>query len=244
MATYSVLMLAAPARDHITGSLTQDDNLARRIDERLFRTHNYGEYPDPEGLLSTLPAIATPLIGILVGLWLSSFRRDVEKCAGLLAMGVFIAILGMCLHSWLMPINKKIWTPSFVVFTAGMGMLGLGAIYWLVDVNDRRRWALPFTIYGMNAIAAFVVAGIVTRIMYIIRFDDPRTQRTVSLLTFCRTEVADGVHHFAAMLAKFPELRGMIDTPQNTSLAYSLAYVVLILLLMSVLYAAKIFIKV
>src|SRR5437879_4765223 len=111
-------MLKAPFPDHVTGSLTKEDNLERKIDEAVFdrytvdetgkrhytQKHTYGEYPDPEGLLSTLPAIATPLLGILLGIWLRrSDRSTVEKCAGMLAAGVVVTIAGICLGEWLMP---------------------------------------------------------------------------------------------------------------------------------------------
>ena len=122
MTIYSVAMLSH-------GSLAREDNLARELDVKIFRDHNYRAYPDPEGLLSTLPAIGSVLLGVLVGLGLRN--KDAtphEKAARLLFWGVVTAIAGVLLGWWLMPINKQIWTPSFTVFTAGMGMLGLGAV--------------------------------------------------------------------------------------------------------------------
>ena len=156
LVVYSTLMFKAPFLGHEKGSLTHDDNLEGKIDEWVFdrytvvdgkrvytSKHTYGDYADPEGLLSTIPAAATPLLGILLGIWLRTDRSAVEKCAAMLAMGVLVAVFGACLGSWLMPINKKIWTPSFVVFTAGLATLGLGAIFWIVDVKGKSRWAPP-----------------------------------------------------------------------------------------------------
>jgi predicted acyltransferase len=244
MAGFSALMLRAPYHDHATGSLTEEDNLAGRIDLDVFgKTHVYTKYGDPEGLLSTLPATATALLGILVGIWLSGGRSPLEKCAALLANGVWICILGVCLHSWLMPINKKIWTPSFVIFTAGMAMLGLGMIYWIADVRRRRAWALPFKIYGVNAIAAFVIAGIVTRIGYLVKLYDWNIGKKVTLITFCQNRCADGVHRFSDWLQQSAHLP-RIDTSANISLTYAIGYVLVILLIMSILYAFKILIKV
>jgi predicted acyltransferase len=245
MALYSGLMLKAPYHDHAVGSLTRGDNLARGIDEDVFRSHNYPNYPDPEGLLSSLPAIASVLLGVLVGYWLRSNRPPAEKCAGLLAIGVIVAVFGKCLDLWLMPINKQIWTPSFTVFTAGMGMLGLGTVFWFADVRGRRRWALPFTIYGMNAIAAFVFAGIVTRLGYI-TFRNPANPdgARITVIKYCQTHAADGVARLSDWLQHLSPHMPNLNTPGNTALAYSIGYVLVILLLMSVLYFCKIFIKV
>jgi predicted acyltransferase len=245
MAAYSALMLKAPFENHEVGSLTQKDNLARRIDEKVFRNHVYGQYPDPEGLLSTLPAIGSVLLGILCGHWLRTQRNPIEKAAGLLAMGVLVTIIGVLLDWWLMPINKQIWTPSFTVFTAGMAMLGLGTVFYVADVRGHRRWALPFKIYGVNAIAAFVLAGILGRVSARIVFKHPQTGADTDPLAFARGEVADGMHHTAAWLAQHlgPAWQAL-DAPNNVSLAQAIAFVLIVFLAMSVLYVCKIFIKV
>lgn len=225
MSVYSVLMLAVRYPDHVTGSLTKEDNLARRIDEDLFRAHNYRAYPDPEGLLSTLPAVGSVLLGILVGLGLRDPKATPpEKAARLLAWGVATSIFGVLLGWWLMPINKQIWTPSFTVFTAGMGMLGLGALYYIADVRGRRAWALPFTIYGMNAILAFVLAGVAGRLLALVRVGDDGTP----LLPYLYRNVF--VPLFSAEV--------------NASLAYAISFVLVFLLIMTAMYFLRIFIKV
>lgn len=244
-AAYSVLMLKAPIAGHETGSLTKADNFARSVDVKVFdrpnARHTYGEYPDPEGLVSTLPAIASVLCGILVGLNLASpLRTEPEKCASLLAKGVLVTILGVLLSWWLMPINKKIWTPSFTIFTAGMGMLALGAVFYLVDVKRRRAWAWPFKAFGMNAIAAFILAGILARIGQLVKVTDERTP----LITFCKEHVNDAVHRagewWSHTLPGLPPL----DTPNNISLAWSLAFVIAVGLVMSLMYVFRIHLKV
>src|SRR5439155_17788183 len=127
--------------------------------------------------------------GFVVGAWLRTKRPIGERCAGLLAAGLLVTMLGLLMHRWFMPINKQIWTPSFVVFCAGMGMVCLGVVFWIVDVVGYRRWALPFVIFGMNAIAAFVAAGIVTRLGLVIRFTPPKADKSVSLIGFCQEPV-------------------------------------------------------
>jgi predicted acyltransferase len=247
LAGYSALMLAVPFGGHPAGTLTKEANLARWVDEGVFdrytttadgkRTvvwkHTYGNYPDPEGLLSTIPSVGTVLLGILVGLWLRTPKPAVDRCAGLLAMGVPVTLLGATLGAALMPINKQIWTPSFVVFCGGLAMLGLGALFWLVDVRGRRAWAWPFVVYGMNAIAAYVAAGLLVRIGLIVKLargeDKPQ-----SLITVCQNFAADLVHHLPAAL----------NTPQNTSLAYAILFVLAVFVPMVLLYVCRIFLKV
>jgi len=252
MAVYSALMLHAPYHDHQVGALDEDDNLARRIDEDVFgfsksggRNHNYG-YPDPEGLLSTLPAIGSVLLGILVGLRLRADQPPAERGVAVLAWGVMVTCAGVLLDWWLMPINKQIWTPSFTVFTAGLGMLGLGAMFYVADVRGRRAWALPFTIYGMNAIVAFVLAGLIGRLLGLIKFMHPRIpDKETSPLAFLKSEISDGMHALASTLATHVgEAAAIIDTKQNVSLAYSIAFVLIILIPLSVLYVCRVFIKV
>ncbi len=262
---YSILMLNAPYHDHVTGSLTERDNLSRRIDEDLLNRwghHAYDAYPDNEGVLSTLPAIGSVLIGILVGLWLRTDKPTIERCAGLLAAGVLVTIVGKLLDWWLMPINKNIWTPSFTVFTAGLGMLTLGATFYFVDVRGRRWWTLPFMIFGANAIAAFIVAGLVTRAEYLIKVHDAHAEtvqswaqsngyvkrepirETVPLINYLREHIAYRVHVWSDALQQSSPHFPKFDQAGNLSLAYAIPYVLFIMLLMSVLYFAKIFVKV
>jgi predicted acyltransferase len=249
LATYSALMLRVPFPGRENGPLTKDANLARFVDVTVFDRyanadpktpiwrHTYASYPDPEGLLSTIPAIGTVILGILAGLWLRTPRPAVDRCAGLLAMGVPVTILGAFLGGVLMPINKQIWTPSFVVFTAGLAMLGLGALFYLVDVLGRRAWAWPFVVYGMNAIAAFVVGNLLVKIgliVHVARAGGDKDAAPQTLLTLVKDFAADLVHHLPAAL----------NTPQNTSLAYAILFVVAAFVPLLLLYALRIFIKV
>jgi predicted acyltransferase len=243
LAVYSVVMLA-----HNPGtpapSLTKEDNRARQIDVAVFDRyhtvdgrqeivwkHTYNPYPDPEGLLSTIPAIGSVLLGILVGMGLRSESPAAERCARLMAWGVVVTLIGQALNNWLMPINKSLWTPSFVFFCAGLAMLGLGALFYVIDVRGRRGLALPLVIYGMNAIAAFVAAGLLVRIGLVVKVADEKGTRSV--ITIMQQTAAGWVNHF-----------GAIATPQNTSLAYALLFVLAVWILMALLYALRIFVKV
>jgi predicted acyltransferase len=257
---YAGLMLKAPSVEgHTPGSLTKEDNLARAVDVAVFdryttgpngekverAKHTYRAYPDPEGLLSTLPAIGSALLGVLVGYSLRTpTRTNPEKCARLLANGVIVSIFGVLLGWWLMPINKQIWTPSFTVFTAGMGMLTLGAVYYLTDVKGRRAWAWPFKVYGMNAIAAFVLAGLIGRMGNLIKVHDPAAEKAVGLVDFCKHHVEAAVHQGGAWWAANFKFLPPLDTPNNVSLAWALTFALAIFLVMLVMYACRIFLKV
>jgi predicted acyltransferase len=195
-------------------------------------------------LISTLPAIATSLIGILVGVWLRTPRAPAERCAGVLVFGLLTLLLGLAMNRWYMPINKNIWTPSFTVFTAAMGMLCLGTTFYIADVLGRRRWALPFVIYGMNAIAAFVAAGLVVRIALIIKLPRGDEGQRISLITYVQNAAAGAVDQAGKWLQQVSPHFFNIATPQNESLAYAILFVLAILLLMSVMYVMRIFVKV
>jgi predicted acyltransferase len=116
---------------------------------------------DPEGVLSTFPAIATALLGLLAGAWLRSKVEPMRKAIGFVAGGLLLFVLGLLwgetAPAWLLfPVNKNLWSPSFVLLTAGLGTALFGLTWWLVDVRGRRGWTGPFVTYGKNAIAVYV----------------------------------------------------------------------------------------
>lgn len=131
------------------------------IDQKIFGSHIYSaERPDPEGLLSTLPAIATTLIGVLAGNWLLTRHDAYRKVAGLLVAGITAIAAGLVLDRWI-PINKKLWTDSYVLFAGGVALYILGTCYLLVDVEGWRGWTGPFLVLGTNAIAVYLASGMV-----------------------------------------------------------------------------------
>ena len=232
MAIYSALLLAVPVPGHGAGNLTIEGNLPAYLDMKVLGQHCYRDPPqspyywEPEGLLSTLPAIATTLMGTLAGLWLRTGRDSFEKSAGLFAAGVVGLIVGYVLDGALMPINKGLWTPSYVFHTAGLGLLGLGLCYWLIDVQGHERWSRPLRIYGMNALAMFVLSGLAARAMGAISWT-----------------AANGDRVTLRGLLYRPYQAAFAD-PKNASLAWAVSYVALFLLLATALYRRRIFIKV
>jgi len=119
---------------------------------------------DPEGLLSTVPAVGTMMLGTFAGRWISERERPLtERLAALFSVGALMMMLGL-IWNWGFPINKSIWSSSYVVFTAGMGAVALATCMWIIDVKQWRRWTFPFVVYGMNPMLAFLGSGLMARI--------------------------------------------------------------------------------
>jgi len=180
---------------------------------------------DPEGLLSTMPAVGTVILGVFTGRWLT--RGDVpmaERLSGLFTAGAVAMMTGL-MWSWSFPINKSLWTSSYVLFSAGMGAVALAACVWLVDVREIRWWTRPFVIFGTNPILAFVGSGILARIIYSL-IQVPYGGRSVPLVT--------------AIYESF----AMVLAPRDASLAFAVCIVLFWLGILTVLYRRKIFLKV
>lgn len=203
-------------------------NLAAYIDRSIL-TENHiwksSKVFDPEGLLSTLPAIATTLAGVLCGHWLRRKKEANETVSAMFFFGVCLTALGLIWSFWF-PINKSIWTSSYVVYTAGLALCLLGFCYWLIDIKGYRKWAKPFVIFGVNALALFVGSGLLAKIMNLIKFSHA-DGKTVSLQQVI----------FGNVFAPFA-------APVNASLMYALSYILFWLFLMWLLYRKRIYIKV
>ncbi len=219
---YWALLTLVPVPGSAAGDLSPEGNLGAFLDRLLLGGHLWQETWDPEGLLSTLPAVGSTLLGIYVGEWLRAGPPSSSRTLGLLGAGAGGVAVGL-LWGLVFPINKPLWTSSYVVFTAGAGALGLGAFYWIMEVKDRQRWATPLVVYGMNAIAVFVASGLLARIMGLIRVG------------------ADGPPLKAWL---YETLFASWAGPLNGSLAFALAYVGFWLALMWVLHSRRIFIKI
>ncbi len=136
-------------------------NLVAWLDRKLMMGHLYNQVRDPEGLISTIPAIGTALMGVLTGQWLRSGASPRTKAARMAAFGILGMAAGMAWDRWF-PINKNLWTSSFVVLTGGFALIVLGLLYWAIEIrNWRGVWTMPFLVFGMNAIVSFVVDAMV-----------------------------------------------------------------------------------
>ncbi len=165
---YWLVMTQVPVPGSRAGDLRRGHDLASYVDRAVFihgeHKHLYKDDYVPEGLLSTLPAIATTLLGVLAGHWLRSGRPPFEVDAGLFVAGTISVVLGW---AWggIFPINKALWTSSYVLLSGGLAMIGLALCYWAVDLQGYRRWAYPFRAFGANAIAAYTLASAGARLL-------------------------------------------------------------------------------
>jgi predicted acyltransferase len=150
---------------HTIPLLDHDANLTAWLDRQIFpASHLYEKTRDPEGLLSTLPAVATTLLGMLTGIWLRSTRSIVQKARGIAFAGCAGLLLGG-LWNFDFPVNKKLWTSSYVLYAAGWSLLLLALCIYLIDVRGARRTDaatrksfLVLLVFGTNAIAAYVLS--------------------------------------------------------------------------------------
>ena len=203
-------------------------NPAAYVDRLIFGENHIWKQAkvyDPEGILSTIPAIVTTISGILTGLWIKSDRSDYEKVGGIFFGGVILVALGWA-WNFFFPINKALWTSSYVLYTSGMALSFLGVCYWLVDIKGYKKWAKPFIIFGVNALALYVFSGLLTKILILIKVP-AADGKTTSLYSWI----------YQNMFLPFGE-------PINASLMFALSYILLWLFLMWLLYRKRIFIKV
>ena len=224
---YWFLMMALPVLIYGAADLSKEGNLGAHVDRWLLGPHIWkqGKVYDPEGLLSTIPAIATTLTGVLTGHWLRSRRTQFEKVGGMFFAGALAVVIGWIWNSWF-PINKSLWTSSYVLFTTGFGLQLLAICYWLVDIKGYKRWAKPFVIFGTNALALFVFSGLLARLMGIIKV--PQSDgKSIALQPYI-----------------FKNLFASWASPINASLFFAITYIFFWLFPMWVLYRKRIFIRV
>jgi predicted acyltransferase len=169
---YNVLLQLVPVPGFGEPNLEPGTNLGAWLDRLVFTENHLWKQSrtwDPEGLLGTLPAVGTGLLGMLTGQWLR--RKEVEpatRVAWLFVAGAGAVILGLIWNGWF-PINKSLWTSSYVLYTGGLAMATLAALYWLCDVQGYRRFTTPALVYGVNAITVFFLSAIVAKTLNYIK---------------------------------------------------------------------------
>lgn len=182
LALYSALMLFYPVPGIGAGVLEPGKDFGAYIDRMVLDGHMWVQSKtwDPEGLVSTLPALCSQLLGVLAGRFLLSSLSRVEQTVWLLLAGLLFVWLGVICDAVLMPINKSLWTPSYCLLMTGWALLVFSAFFWLLDVNPYRglreaaaRWTRPFQIYGMNALFIFAFSGLVAKMFGFIKLAQP-----------------------------------------------------------------------
>ena len=154
------MQLFLATTNRVRGKYTRGYNLANQVDFLYLPGFKGYGYYDPDGLLSTIPVVATCLLGVFAGLLLQSPLGDQEKLQYLVVGGVVAAALGLlwALH---FPIVKRLWSPSYVMLSGGLSALALAGFYWLVEVQGWHRWCEPFVWVGMNCITIYFLKPLV-----------------------------------------------------------------------------------
>jgi predicted acyltransferase len=184
---YWGVMTLVPVPGGVAGDLTPSGNLGAYIDRHVFGAHLWVQSKtwDPEGLLSTVPALATTLLGGVAGLWLGSRASGARKALWMTGAGAVAIGIGLA-WSLLFPLNKALWTSSYVWFTAGAAAVFLALCYALIDVKGWKAWSRPFVILGLNAIALFVLSGLMTKFLSFHKVTGPDGS-PISLLRYIYT---------------------------------------------------------
>jgi predicted acyltransferase len=228
---FAMTLIPVPGENAVGALLlhTKDRNLAAYLDRAILGTNHtwVGSVTfDPEGPMSTIPAIATAMLGVLAGRWIG--QRDkplLERITGLFAVGSIGMMLGL-MWNWSFPINKSLWTSSYVLFTAGMACVALATIMWIVDYCNVQWWTKPFVVFGVNPIVAFVGSGVLARLIY-----------TLWHVNYQGKSIAlqDAIYQIV-FLPWLP--------PRVASLAFALSFVLLWYGILTVLYRRNIILKV
>jgi predicted acyltransferase len=228
---FAITLIPVPGEHEIGAVLlnTHDRNLAAWLDRAILGTNHTWSGSvtfDPEGPMSTIPAIATARLGVIAGRWIVQKEKPLlERISGMFAVGAIGMMVGL-MWNWAFPINKNLWTSSYVIFTAGMACVAIATIMWIVDYCNVKWWTKPFVIYGVNPIVAFVGSGVLARLIY-----------TLWHVTYHGQSVAlqDAIYRIV-FLPWLP--------PRVASLAFAISFVLLWYGILTVLYRRNIILKV
>lgn len=238
-AIYTGLMLIVPVADVdgriAAGVLEPGRDFGAYVDRLLLDGHLWVQSRawDPEGLVSTLPALCTQLFGVLTGRWLLSACSKAEKTVWMMIAGLASLWVGAIIDATFMPINKSLWTVSFSIFMTGWGLLMFAVFYWLIDGNESptvreqsQRWLQPFTIYGMNALFIFAFSGFVAKMLGYIKF------------------AQDGGGMISLKGALYAPLQSLPISAVNASLTFAILFNLAMLLVAWFMWKKKWFVKV
>ncbi|MGO9021383.1 MAG: acyltransferase family protein [Syntrophobacteraceae bacterium] len=228
LASYWLMMRFIPVPGIGTGVLEPGKNFAAWVDSLFLSGHMWSYYNgawDPEGIVSTIPAITTTLFGVLTGQWLWSSLPERRKVAGMVCAGLVLLIAGTILDSWL-PINKSIWTSTFSIFMAGVALVCLAFFHWSIDIADFSRWAKPLIILGLNPITVYVLSEL---------FDTTLRLLNVSM---SKGQVID------CQTYMFKSLCVPIARSETASLIYGLLTLLFMYLIAWIMWRKRLFIKI
>ena len=229
LVSYWLIIKLVPVPGYGAGIVDMTGNLCWYIDSNLLAGHTWRGAPvpgfDPEGILSTIPAIGTALMGVLTGHLLRSKLTREEKTAWMFVAGNFLLLLGAILDMWF-PINKALWTSSYVIFMAGWANVCLAMFYWLIDVKGYKAWSTPFVIYGMNAITVFVLSGLIAKSMGLTRWVTEEGQK-MNLWSYI-----------------YQNVYAPLASPMNASLLFAISFISVMFLVVWFMWKKRWFLKV
>jgi predicted acyltransferase len=227
---YWAIMTLIPVPGIGPANLDKGTNLAAWLDNTLLHGHLWGAVKtwDPEGILSTIPAIATGITGMLIG---QLFHLPISKTAivkRVALYGLGLLVLGLVWNS-VFPINKSLWTSSYVLYTAGIASLCLIALYYIIDVANYSKWTKVFLFWGVNPMIVFFFSGIIPRALSAIMIQNPKLpNETISVQSY--------IYDFW--------ISPLFQNPMNASLAYALSYAIFWCIILWALYKKKMIFKV
>ena len=199
-------------------------NLAAYLDRSILGANHIwslGKVYDPEGILSTIPAIVTTITGVLAGVILKTKQSITGKLSDLFAAGVGFMLVGWIWSFWL-PLNKALWTGSYVFVTSGIAFCTLALSAWLIDLKSIKAWAKPLVVFGTNAFALYIGAELLSKVLSTVKLGEDESLKSI---------IFEGA--FLPMAS-----------PMTASLLYAISFILLWLLLMWLLYRKEIYIKV
>jgi predicted acyltransferase len=170
LAGYWAALTLVPVPGFGVGDLGKEGNLAAWLDRTVLGPHIWriGRVYDPEGILSTVPAVVTTLLGVFTGGWIRGARSPGATARGFLVAGLPGIAVGLLWGQWF-PVNKALWTSSYVLFTAGAALVALAACYWLIEIKGSRWWTAPLVALGVNALAVFFLSTLLAILLTRIR---------------------------------------------------------------------------
>jgi predicted acyltransferase len=227
---YWAVMTLIPVPGIGLANLDKETNLASWIDSVFLKNHVWAVTKtwDPEGILSTIPAIASGIIGLLIGQLLNRPLPKLEIVKKMGITGIILIILGL-LWSITFPLNKSLWTSSFVLYTSGIAILSLTIFYYVIDVTNYKNWTKLFLVWGVNPMIVFFFSEIIPQALEMIQFQNPETpSEQINLQNY--------LYHFW--------IAPVFNNPMTASLAGALIYVTIWSLILRLFYKHQLIFKV
>lgn len=227
---YWGLMTLVPVPGIGAANLEEGTNLSAYIDNLFLKNHMWSQTItwDPEGILNTIPAIASGIMGMLIGQLLNRPLTKFEIVKKMSLIGLVLVILGL-IWNIVFPINKSLWTSSYVLYTAGLACLCLSLLYYIIEIADYKKWTKLFLIWGVNPMIVFFFSGIIPRVLTMIKVEHP--------------EIPNEPLGFQSYFYNYG-IVPLFENPMNASLAYALIYALFWSFILWILYKNKLIFKV